>query len=167
MRKISEADMDELRRKQKEERAKQELEEILCGGSERRIPKEIVDSAPTGYDAEPKAVELPAAEPARVIQVDTETGTMMPVEIEYGRPLLEGTTVGGIMIEKNRQREIERNSLRLHNEAISALDALIRDGIEDDAATEKAEELLDQLRNVRMNAFEHMVPWEKLAREGK
>lgn len=168
MRKISEAEMGELCRKQKEEQIAQELAEMLCGGA-RRIPKEIMGSAPAGYDdaKEPGQIEPFEAEPARLIQVDMETGTMAPVEIEYGRMLMTDAPGGGIVNETNQQEENERKSLRLHNEAISALDALIQNGIDDDETAERAEELLDRLRDVRMNTFEYMVPWERLARGNK
>ena len=119
-------------------------------------------------------------ETARVMRVDGETGTIQPMdgespeadqiepkpaqsirnvpqEIRPVMPAKGGVAAGSV------QSAPEKHSLKLYNGAIDALEALLQDGIDDDAASEKAEDLLDRLRQVRMNAFEHMVPWAKLA----
>ena len=191
MRKVTETEMDKFRRKQKEEQAVQELAEMLCGGNDgRRIPKEAMNAAPAGYKAEDAGDlrEEPGPEQVRVIKIDADSGTLQP--LEQGKASDERTEseiadtpeyierdacedesrsaqiyFPGVMIEEDRQRKINCRSLAMHNNAIDALDALIEDGIDDDIAAEKAEDLLDRLRQVRMNTFEHMVPWAKIARE--
>lgn len=188
MKKLSIAEENAMMERAKQQRAVDELAAMLCG------------------DADP----APDTEPARVIKVDSETGTMQPLEAEttttdhltaegikvdmikaaaemcidedteaiqidvgpgflneceFGKYQMTRANDSGIRIAPI-QNDPECHSLRLYNEAISALDALINDGIDDETATEQAESLLDRLRQVRMNAFEHMVPWEQLAGGG-
>jgi hypothetical protein len=185
--------MDKFRQKQKEEQAVQELAEFLCGKDDgRRIPKEAMSAAPAGYKAEDAGDlrEEPGTEQVRVIKIDADSGTLQPLEQEKAsderteseivdrpeyieRDACEDESgpvriyFPGMMIEEDQQSKINCRSLAMHNNAIDALDALIEDGIDDDAAAEKAADLLDRLRQVRMSTFEHMVPWAKIAREYK
>lgn len=150
MRKISMKDEEAKRR------AVDEIAGILCGSAiaEDETARVMRVDGETGT-IQPMDGEIPEADqiepkPARLIR-------NVPQEIRPVMPAKGGVAVGSV------QSDPEKHSLKLYNGAIDALEALLQDGIDDNAATEKAEDLLNHLRQVRMNAFEHMVPWAKLA----
>lgn len=176
---ISDEEYNGAIEKQKQQRAVDEIAEILCGRDDgRRIPKETMNTAPAGYNAEdpgdsgeePAPEQMPELSPATIsagrIQADTTDARAFAKGVISQEKMSDIPVYKEAMeIAHDHQREIDCRSLAMHNNAIDALDALIADGIEDDIAAEKAEDLLDRLRQVRINTFEHMVPWAKIARE--
>ncbi len=146
MKKLGAEEYEDILQKQKEEKAVNDLAELLCG--ERRIPKETIAAAPQGY--------------ASVKEIDVETGVARLLDDPTGKPEPPAMELELI---KPAEKEDERRLLGLYNAAISALTAL-NEEIEDFTAGRNADELLDQLRQLRINTFEHLVPWDKLAEGG-
>lgn len=58
----------------------------------------------------------------------------------------------------------DRKKLALYNAAIDALKALCNDGIDDYCAQMDTGNLLERLIKVRMSTFEHMIPWDMIAK---
>lgn len=77
--------------------------------------------------------------------------------------LCEKPAEPSMLLEEIPPKQIARKNLGLFNAAISALGTLI-DVIDDYQVETETNELLDKLRQVRINQFEHLVPWEALAK---
>lgn len=175
MKKVSLAEENAAIEKAKRQRAVDELAEILCGGADQapdesptkviKVDSETGTMQPVG-DERPEADQNAAeadritAELDQIEPIPIESIRNTPHEIRQIMPSTSGVSVG------SAQQDPEKRSLQLHNAAISALDALLKDDIEDDFITEQVEILLDRLRDLRMNTFEHLVPWDKLAEGG-
>ena len=143
---------EELLQKQREQKAVDDLAEMLCG--EHRIPKEIIAAAPQGY--------------ASVKEIDTETGTARLLDEPKQEPEADCRSEAPLPameleLIKPTEKEDDRRQLGLYNAAIKALDAL-NEEIEDFAVGQHTDELLDMLKQLRINTFEHLVPWDALAK---